>query len=59
MTAELFKDQFFNHFLPAAKKNLKRQGLPEDNSSWVIAGHVSHLKNLFVITSSQHSCQQL
>jgi hypothetical protein len=33
MTAELFKDQFFIHFLPAAKKNLRRQGLPEDNKA--------------------------
>jgi hypothetical protein len=33
MTAELFKDQFFNNFLPAAKKNLKRQGLPEDDKA--------------------------
>jgi hypothetical protein len=29
MTAEPFKDPRFNHFLPAAKKNLKRQDLPE------------------------------
>jgi len=33
MTAELFKDQFFNHFVAAAKKNVKRQGLPEENKA--------------------------
>jgi hypothetical protein len=60
MTAELFKDPF--HFLPAAKKNLKGMVCLKTtrlHSSWVVAGHVSHLKNLFVITSLQHSCLQL
>jgi hypothetical protein len=33
MTAELFKDKFFNHFVVAAKKNVKRQGLPEENKA--------------------------
>jgi hypothetical protein len=33
MTAEHFKDQFFNHFVPAAKKNLKSQALSEDSKA--------------------------
>jgi hypothetical protein len=39
MTAELFKDQFFNHFLTAAKENLKRHGLPEDNKAVLKLGN--------------------
>jgi len=33
MTAELFKDWFFNHFVPAVKENFGEQGLPDDSSA--------------------------
>jgi len=29
MTAELFKDGFFNHFVPAITEKLRKQGLPQ------------------------------
>lgn len=33
LTAELFKDWFFNHFVPAIKENFGEQGLPDDCSA--------------------------
>jgi DDE superfamily endonuclease./Tc5 transposase DNA-binding domain./CENP-B N-terminal DNA-binding domain. len=33
MTAELFKDWFFNHFVPAVKENFGEQGLPDDSNA--------------------------
>jgi hypothetical protein len=29
MTAELFKDRLFNHFVPAIMEKLRKQGLPQ------------------------------
>lgn len=29
MSAELFKDRFFNHFMPAITEKLRKQGLPQ------------------------------
>jgi hypothetical protein len=33
MTAELFKDWFFNYFVPGVKENLREQGLREDGNA--------------------------
>ncbi|XP_055501907.1 jerky protein-like [Leucoraja erinacea] len=33
MTAELFKEWFFHHFVPEVKENFKRLGLPEDSTA--------------------------
>ncbi|GFT02822.1 jerky protein homolog [Nephila pilipes] len=36
MTAELFKDWFYHHFVPEVKENFKKHGMPEDSKALLL-----------------------